>query len=130
MIRQQFYVENYWKVIVYYLSDYNFSDIIINDFHDIFALDEDIKEIFSYLSSGKAKAVTYSNYELHVSIVVLGVHRYKEDFVNSIVHEAEHVKQAMLKVYKIEDKDEPPAYTVGYLVMMMYRVFKTLLCKS
>ncbi len=35
------------------------------------------------------------------------------DYINSIVHEAEHIKQAMLKAYRVEDKGEPPAYTIG-----------------
>ena len=46
-------------------------------------------------------------------------HKTIEDYINSIVHEAEHVKQAMLKAYKVDDSGEPPAYTIGFIVMKM-----------
>lgn len=46
------------------------------------------------------------------------------DYLNSIVHEAEHVKQAVLKAYRIDDFGEEPAYTVGYIVERMYRAFR------
>jgi hypothetical protein len=52
----------------------------------------------------------------------------KSDYISSIVHEAEHVKQAILDTYDIEDKGEAPAYTIGYLVMQMYEVFRILVC--
>ena len=64
----------------------------------------------------------------HTSIVILKKHSSVEDYINSIIHEAEHVKQAMLSTYMIEDKGEPPAYTIGYLVMRMWRVFRQFLC--
>ena len=36
--------------------------------------------------------------------------------------EAEHIKQAMLEVYDVEDEGEAPAYTVGYIAMKILRV--------
>lgn len=54
-------------------------------------------------------------------------HRNAYEYLNSIVHEAEHVKQAMLDEYDIEDAGEYPAYTMGYLVMRMYDVFKDII---
>ena len=39
------------------------------------------------------------------------------------MHEAVHIKQAMLKAYRVEDKGETPAYTMGYLVGRMWEVF-------
>jgi hypothetical protein len=32
----------------------------------------------------------------------------------------------MLYAYEVEDAGEPPAYTIGYLVMRMYGVFKNI----
>jgi hypothetical protein len=76
------------------------------------------------MGAGKAKAVTCSSIDDHVSIVLFNHHSSKADYMNSIVHEAEHIKQAMLKAYDVEDKGEPPAYTIGYLASRMYEVFK------
>ena len=86
-----------------------------------------IKEVFAMLYHRRAKAVTYSNIEKHISIVLFNTHTSRRDYINSIVHEAEHVKQAMLNAYDVEDRGEPPAYTIGYLVSQMFRVFNKLL---
>lgn len=40
--------------------------------------------------------------------------------------EAEHVKQDMLEYYGVEDANEPPAYTIGFLIMKMLQVFNNL----
>lgn len=124
MIRQQFDVENYWKVIVYYNVDYNLFSSIAGELRSIDASEEMIWEIYNMMSEGKAKAVTYSNLKKHVSIILFNKHSSLKDYINSIVHEAEHVKQAMLEAYHVEDKGESPAYTIGYLVMRMYEVYR------
>ncbi len=124
MIRQQFDVENYWKVIVYYNVDYSLFSSIAKELRSIDVSDGMIWEIYSMMSEEEAKAVTYSNLKKHVSIILFNEHSSLKDYINSIVHEAEHVKQAMLGAYHVEDKGEPPAYTIGYLVMRMYEVYR------
>lgn len=59
-----------------------------------------------------------------IKVLSSSPHTSPQDYLDSIVHEAEHVKQAMLEAYQIEDKGEPPAYTIGYLVSRMYPVFR------
>ena len=127
MIKQIFYAEHYWEVIVYWNVDYDlFSDIayelLLIGFTRVAT--ERMRKI---MSAGRAKAVTCSSIDDHVSIVLFNRHSSKADYMNSIVHEAEHIKQAMLKAYDVEDKGEPPAYTVGYLASRMYEVFKRFL---
>ena len=53
----------------------------------------------------------------------------KYDYVSSIVHEAEHVKQSILKAYNVPDEDEAPAYTIGFLVMKMMEFYMKFLCR-
>jgi DNA-binding transcriptional MerR regulator len=127
MVRQQIDVDGYWKVIVYYDVDFSLLFPVLRELRRIGFPIEDIREIFKQLSRDSAKAVTCSNGAKHTSIVLLNPHSSKADYLNSIVHEAEHIKQAMLNTYMIEDKGEPPAYTIGYLVMRMYEVFKSIL---
>lgn len=127
MIKQSFPVEYYWKVVVFYNVDYGLfhtiSEVLLDSGADV----QLVGEIYDKMSQNKAKAVTYSNLGKHISIVLFNRHSNKADYINSVVHEAEHIKQAMLKAYRIEDKGEPPAYTIGYLVMRMYKVFKHLI---
>ena len=80
------------------------------------------------MQSGAAKAVTCSVISQYASVVLFNSHTSKADYIDSIVHEAEHVKQAMLSAYQVEDRGEPPAYTMGYLISQMYQVFQHLVC--
>ena len=127
MIRQVFDIEDYWKVIVYYDVDYDFLDSIIKVLRHVGIEEDMLASLIHKLESKEAKAATYSNTQKHVSVVLFNPHKSKEDYLNSIIHEAEHVKQAMLQSYDIEDRGEPPAYTIGYLVGCMYRAFKQLI---
>ena len=69
-----------------------------------------------------AKAFTYSNDKYRVIIVGFNIHFYKYDYINSIVHEAEHIKQAMLNYYNIPDKGENATYTIAYIAMKMLQI--------
>ena len=122
MVRKVFYVEKYWKVIVYYNVDYDFTSVIIKDFKKADIELKLQKEAIETMIKEEAKAVTVSNIKKHLSIVLLNKHNSYTDYLNSIVHEAEHIKQDMLMAYNIRDVGEDPAYTIGFLVSKMYRV--------
>lgn len=119
MTRYSFNIQKYWRVIVYNDMDYGFFSYVYNDLRNIGVSDEDIKGIYDNMRLGDGMAFTCSSG--HVSIVGFNRHENKYELINSIVHEAEHVKQAILEAYNIDDFGEPPAYTVGYLVMMMLK---------
>lgn len=127
MIRQQFSVNGYWTVIIFYDLDYDFFDEIWKSLRRAGASERIIRLIYRTMGSGKAKAVTYNSIEKHMSIVLFNRHRNQTDYINSIVHEAEHIKQAMLEAYKVEDAGELPAYTIGYLVGKMFNCFRGVL---
>lgn len=127
MIRQQFNIEGYWDVVVFWDVDYNYPSIIVEELSKLKISIDELEAIFDKMESKKAKAVTYSNLKLHKSVVLFNEHNSLSDYLSSVVHEAEHIKQAMLKVYKVEDKGEPPAYTIGYIVKKMFDVFKKML---
>ena len=128
MIKQVFDVESYFNVIVYYNVDYDFFNMVEKDLNEAGISKLMLRELWLMMYYGKAKAVTYSNIEEYVCVVLFNYHEDEKDYINSIVHEAEHVKQAMLEAYQIEDKGEPPAYTIGYVVGRMWEVFKGLVC--
>jgi hypothetical protein len=127
MIKQMFDVDGYWKVIIFYNVNDDFFIPIYKELESIGFSLESTKEIFRQFHKN-AKAVTCSNGVVHKSIVLFKSHSSTTDYLNSIVHEAEHIKQAMLIAYNVEDAGEPPAYTIGYLVSKMYQVFRYLIC--
>lgn len=120
MIRQVVYIKHYWKVIIYYNIDYDLFKYAEKDLISIGITEQAIRKMLRRLKN-KAKAVTVSNLGNHISAVIFNKHSNPYDYINSIVHEAEHIKQAMLKAYNVEDEGEPSAYTIGYLVMRMIR---------
>ena len=120
MIKQAIDVDGYWEVIVYYDIEGDLFPVF-KDLREIGFRDRETGEIVKKLQRGEAKGVTCSNEREHASVVIFGRHGDVYDYINSIVHEAEHVKQAMLKAYDVEDRGEPPAYTIGYLVMRMMK---------
>lgn len=119
MIRRKINIDNKWKVIVYYNIDYNLFDVIIKDLRAINISNNTIYSVYNTLHSSQAKAVTISNDHFKTSIVLFNKHKTKEDYINSIVHEAEHIKQAVLDYYNIDDFGELPAYTIGYIAMKL-----------
>lgn len=121
MIKRIININNYWKVIVYYNIDYNFFDYVENDLLYYGTPVESIKRIYHNMRT-TAKAFTYSNDKYRVSIVGFNIYFDKYDYINSIVHEAEHIKQAMLDYYNIPDEGENAAYTIAYIAMKMLQM--------
>ena len=118
MVKHIIDIDKYWRVIVYYNINYNSFNEIVKELLQISSPVEEIDDIYFNLKY-KAKAVTCSNINKRVSIVLFNKHKNKLDYINSIVHEAEHIKQHMLMAYNIKDSGEDPAYTIGYIVMKM-----------
>lgn len=130
MIRQSFDVEYYWRVIVFYNVDYNLLYYVVKELMQEGFPKDYVREVLCTMYYSDAKAVTCSNTSRKVSIIIFNSHPTPSDYIDSIVHEAEHVKQAMLYAYDVEDKGEPPAYTIGYLISRMYIVFKNIICDN
>ena len=126
MIRQDINIDDYWRVIVYYNIDYNSFSDIKREIDNYTSPVKEMDEVFAMLYRGKAKAVTISNIKSKISIVLFNIHASAKDYLNSIIHEAEHIKQAMLQAYNVKDKDEPPAYTIGFLSKKMLMMLKYL----
>ena len=118
-------MDGYWKVVIFWNLDYHFFDEVEFELLLIGFSKVSIEEVRESMLSGEAKAVTCSVAHQHTSVVIFNPHSSKADYISSIVHEAEHIKQTMLKAYDVEDMGEAPAYTVGYLVKKMYEVFRT-----
>lgn len=121
MIKRIININNYWKVIVYYNIDYNFFDYIAKDLKSYSTPVGNIRRIY-YNMRTNAKAFTCSSSYYKVSIVGFNIHSNKYDYINSIIHEAEHVKQAMLNYYNIKDEGENAAYTIAYIATKMLQM--------
>lgn len=123
MIRKVFKVYDTWKVIVYFDIDYNLFKYPADDLKAIDTSIEHINNIYHTLKDGKAKAVTVTHHGSKVSVVLFIRHNTIEDYINSMIHESEHVKQAILEYFGKDDSGEPPAYLIAEIATKML-VFK------
>lgn len=123
MIRRTIDIDGYWEVIVYYDVDYNLFRFVREDLAQIGCSKLQIRSIYNNMRKGSAKGVTVSSAQCETSVVLFNAHRSIADYINSIVHEAEHIKQSMLDAYNVKDEGEEPAYTVGYIAMKMMEIF-------
>jgi hypothetical protein len=119
MIKRLIYIDGYWKVIVYYNVNYNLFHIIEKDLYKINCTDYQIDSIYNNMINKRAKAVTISSIDYKTSVVLFNNHTSYIDYINSVIHEAEHIKQSILDVYNVEDFGEAPAYTIGYIASQM-----------
>jgi hypothetical protein len=126
MIKRIINIDKYWKVIVYYNIDYNFFNSIAKTLKEYGSPLEKINRIYINMTT-TAKAFTLSNYKYKISIVGFNYHKNKYDYINSIIHESEHIKQSILYYYNIEDKGEYAAYTVAYIATKMIKNIVNLL---
>lgn len=126
MIRHSIDINGYWKVIIYFNVDYNLFHYVLEDLRTTNISKRKLKRLYYNMSNGLAKGVTVSNINKHISVVLFNPHREKYDYINTIAHEAEHIKQDMLRAYSVADLGEPPAYTIGYLIMKMLMIFNNI----
>lgn len=126
MIKSTIDIDGYWKVIVYFNVNYNLFPYIVKDLRKVTRSEKLLKRLYYNMNSNIAKGVTVSNIEKHTSVVLFNPHKEMYDYINTIAHEAEHIKQDMLRAYNVHDAGEPPAYTIGYLMMKMLMIFDKL----
>lgn len=123
MIKQTIDINGYWKIIVYYNVNYNLFYIIKRELRYVGTPVERVHSIYNNMLKERAKAVTVSSINNNTSIVLFNKHKRMDDYISSIVHEAEHIKESMLYKYNVNNYGEPPAYTIGYIVKCMFNVF-------
>lgn len=67
---------------------------------------------------------THTNFKKKLSIVGIGLANSKEEFINTIAHEAKHVQSHICQYYDVDEESEDAAYLMGYIIMKMYDIFK------
>lgn len=95
-IRQDINLNGYWHIIIVY---------------NVFLGQEDA-------------GFTHTNYSKKLTIVGIGRASSKEQFINTIAHEAKHIQSHICQYYKVSEDSEDAAYLMGYLIMKMYDKFK------
>ncbi len=96
MIRQDFSIDGYWNVIIYYNVE------------------------LGELNSG----FTHTNFNKKLSIVCIGKATSKRQFFNTVLHEIKHLQSHICKYYKVPEDGEPAAYLTGYIASRIFDVIR------
>lgn len=124
MIRQYIEIgDAKWNVIVYY----NIEDADVEYISDELAYygcpRRDIFKAMRMITVGWNAAMTFSNSDYEISVICIGKTTSREQFINSVVHEAKHVQSHICDYYNVKEDGEPAAYLIGHIVQNMYRLF-------
>ena len=96
MIRQDIDVDGYWHIIVIYNAYLGYEDT----------------------------GFAHTNFNKKLSIIGISDTSSKQEFINTIVHEAKHVQSHICRYYDVPEDGEQASYLIGYIVMKMYEAFK------
>ena len=128
MIKSVIDVDGYWSVVLFVDVDYDRYDIIESALTDILAPISVIDNIYDKISYKFNSGVTFSNPEFKTSVVCINKTTSREELINTISHEADHVQDAICKYYNVPLDSEDAAYLIGYLVGKMYYSSRRLFC--
>ena len=128
MIKSVIDVDGYWSVVLFVNVDYDRYDIIESALTDILAPISVIDDIYNKISYKFNSGVTFSNPEFKTSVVCINKTTSREELINTISHEADHVQDAICKYYNVTLDSEDAAYLIGYLVGKMYYSSRKLFC--
>lgn len=128
MIKSVIDIAGYWSVILFVEVDYDNFDIIEDALIDINAPISVIYEIYNKISYKLDSGVTFSNSKFRTSIVCINKATSKEELVNTISHEADHVQSDICRYYDVPLDSEQAAYLMGYLVSKIYYYSRRLFC--
>ena len=128
MIKSIIDVEGYWSIVLFVDVDYNKFDIIEAALTNILAPISIIDEIYDRISHKLDSGVTFTNSDFKTSVVCINKGSSREQIINTISHEADHIQAAICDYYDVPLDSEQAAYLIGYLVGKMYYRARRLFC--
>ena len=128
MIKSVINVAGYWSIVLFVDVDYDKFDVIESALTDILAPISVIDEIYDKISYKLNYGVTFTNSRYRTSVVCINKTTTREELINTITHEADHVQDDICKYYNVPIDSEQAAYLIGYLVGKMYYASRSLFC--
>lgn len=115
-----------WNVLVYYgVNEDDFVEVI-DSLQQLECPQKDIKKALKVLQRNNT-GLTFTNTDYKMSIVCIGEASNVGQFVNTCIHEADHVQSHICEYYGIPVHGETAAYIIGHLVQKMYQMLEKIL---
>lgn len=132
MIGQYFNIPKYdWDVKVYYNVDRDDIGFCIKQLRKLTTSNKIIKECIETLDTNKKdRAYIYSSYRKLETVIFIGDYSSTGELINTITHEANHLKSHIATVYNLNEKDEEVCYVIGGVVQLMSETFMRFICSN
>ena len=128
MIKSVIDIAGYWSIVLFVDVDYDKFNVIESALTDILAPIYIIDEIYDKISYKLDSGVTFSNSDLRESVVCINRASTREELINTISHEADHIQADICNYYDVPLDSEQAAYLIGYLIGKMYYNSRRLFC--
>lgn len=131
MIRQDIKLPQYkWSVRVYYAVTRMYCDDIMNDLYDIGCRGENLQTAYENLREGRVNTgLTFSNYDLRATVMVIARTSTPAQFLNSYDHERKHLEAHIADAYSLDPYGEEIAYLCGKIGELLYPVSRKFVCE-
>ena len=122
MIKHIIRIKDKWSIILFINIDYDNYQVIESTLEDIDTPEDVIEDIYNKIGYKYDCGFTYSSIDDRVSVVGINQTTSREELINTMSHEADHVQTTICKYYGIDLDSETAAYLIGYLVEVFYSV--------
>ena len=132
MIGQYFNIPKYnWEVKVYYGVTKHDIPFCLKKLRKLTTQSKYAKECKETLYTNKKdRAYIYSSYRTQETVIFIGVHSSTGELINTITHEANHLKSHIATVYNLNEKDEEVCYIIGGIAEEMSNLFIPYICNK
>ena len=119
--RQQFKIRKYdWNVIIYYTVDEKQKTEIVTELKELQPDRQTYERLErNLMNSGLDTGFIYSSFVKHFSIIVIHKASSIGEFVNTLVHEKNHLEMHMCEALDINPYSEEAAILSGDIAMIM-----------
>lgn len=131
MIIQRFKIPKYnWKVVVLHNITIDDEKVVIDTLKEICDNSEDIEKAKSNIRANNPNnGFIYSNFDTKQSLIVINYASDTSEYVDTIIHEANHLQSHIATVYNLNEKGEEVCYLIAYIVKTIYKDFMKILSK-
>ena len=127
MIRDYLDIDHHWGILAYY--DVNPSDTpqLIAVLREFGCPEEDLEKTATLFDQPN-HALTFNAPWARMSVVAIGWAENHEQFYASVIHEIDHLQDAILSYYAVPQGTEDAAYLQGFIGEIAYEAILPLLC--
>ena len=127
MIRDYLDIDSHWGILAYYdatPSDFSQLGPILREFG---CPEQEIEKAWRTLHRPN-KAFVWNAPWTRMSVMVVSPVTHPAQFLNSFMHETDHLQDAILSYYRVPQGTEDAAYLQGYIGQIAYDAILPLLC--